>query len=283
MSALGFALVLAAAFCHATWNYFVKRLNAGPELIWLFSAVTVVLYAPLALWFALGWTATFSGVAVIAVSALLHLAYFVLLQRAYRAGDLSVIYPTALATGPVLSTSFAVAVLGAPMNPQMAAGGLIVVFGVLMLTGGRRHGGPRIGVSLGFGLAVGTLIGAYTVWDARAVALLAIPPLLLDYVSSFGRRLVLAPLARRRWPSVRALWRDHRNEVIVIAVFNPLAYILVLVALTFTPVSYVAPIREISVLITVLMGSFLLGEGQIARRLGWAAVILTGVAVLATG
>jgi len=57
MSALGFALVLAAAFCHATWNYFVKRLNAGPELIWLFSAVTVVLYAPLAVWFARGWDA----------------------------------------------------------------------------------------------------------------------------------------------------------------------------------------------------------------------------------
>lgn len=283
MSVFGFSLVLAAAFCHATWNYFVKRLNAGPELIWLFSVVGLVLYAPAAVWFALGWEATVSGFAVIGVSTVLHLAYFVLLQRGYRAGDLSVVYPTARATGPLLSTSFAVAFLGAPMNAQMAVGGLVVVFGVLMLTGGQMWGGRRALVSLGFGLSVGVIIGAYTVWDARAVGMLAIPPLLLDYASSVGRSVLLVPVARSRWGKVRALWRDHKPEVIAIAVFSPLAYILVLVALTFTPVSYVAPIREISVLITVLMGSVLLGEGHLKRRLAWAAVILTGVAVLALG
>ncbi|MCB1338017.1 MAG: EamA family transporter [Maritimibacter sp.] len=283
MSILGFSLVLAAAFCHATWNYFVKRLNAGPELIWLFSVVGIVIYAPVAIWFALGWEATAAGFAVIAVSTVLHLAYFLLLQRGYREGDLSVVYPTARATGPLLSTSFAVVFLDAPMNPQMAVGGLVVVFGVLMLTGGQLFGGRRALVSLGFGLTVGIIIASYTVWDARAVGLMAIPPLLLDYASVIGRSVLLTPVARRRWGKVRALWRDHKPEVVVIAVFNTLAYVLVLVALTFTAVSYVAPIREVSVLLTVLMGSLLLGEGHLKRRLLWAGVILTGVAVLALG
>jgi drug/metabolite transporter (DMT)-like permease len=110
-----------------------------------------------------------------------------------------------------------------------------------------------------------------------------ISPLLLDYASSLGRAILLAPLAARRLPEIRGYWRDHRIAVIAIAIFNPLAYILVLYALTFTPVVYVAPTREISVLLTVLMGSLLLGEGDMKRRLKWALVILTGVSLLATG
>ena len=90
-----------------------------------------------------------------------------------------------------------------------------------------------------------------------------VPPLLLDYASSVGRAVVLAPLARRRIEAIKAHWRDHRTGVIVIAVFNPLAYILVLTALSFTPVAYVAPLREVSVLLTVLAGSLLLGEGRL--------------------
>ena len=49
-----------------------------------------------------------------------------------------------------------------------------------------------------------------------------------------------------------------------------------------TPVAYVAPLREVSVLLTVLAGSILLGEGQLTHRLKWAAVILVGVVTLAT-
>ena len=50
MTTLGFSLVLAAAFCHAIWNFYVKRLNAGPELVWLFSVVIMVIYGPFAAW-----------------------------------------------------------------------------------------------------------------------------------------------------------------------------------------------------------------------------------------
>ena len=88
-------------------------------------------------------------------------------------------------------------------------------------------------------------------------------------------------VSSNEWNTIAAA--NHRIEVIAIAVFNPLAYILVLYALTFTPVVYVAPTREVSVLITVLMGSFLLGEGDLRRRMIWATVILIGTVLLATG
>ncbi len=283
MSTLGFALVLAAAVCHATWNYFVKRINAGPELVWLFSTLSVLIYFPLAVWYGIRWTGFGAReLLFITGSTMLHLGYFLLLQTGYRKGDLSLVYPTARATGPLLSTTFAVLFLGETLSAQIALGGAIIIFGVLMLTGGVTRGSGQAALSLGFGVGAGLLIGSYTAWDAYAVSALLIPPLLLDYGSSVGRSVLLSPIAYRRRGQVRAIWTDHRLGVLTVAIFNPLAYILVLVALTFTPVVYVAPIRELSVLLTVLMGSVLLGEGNLRRRLFWTTIILLGVIVLAT-
>ncbi len=284
MTMFGFGLVLAAAFCHAIWNFFVKRLNDGPELVWLFSLISVGLYLPVAIIILITTASSFGfrQVAFIAGSAMLHLGYFLLLQQGYRRGDLSLVYPTARATGPLLSTTLAVVLLGEKMTYQIAAGGVAIILGVLFLTGGFKQGGKKIGTSILFGLGVGILISSYTVWDAFSVSALMVPPLLLDYASSIGRTILLAPIAARRKKLVSGYWQEHRLGVIAIAVFSPLAYILVLYALTFTPVIYVAPTREVSVLITVLMGSVWLGEGDLRRRMLWATLIVFGVALLAT-
>ena len=284
MTVLGLALVLCAAICHATWNFFVKRINGGPELVWLFSVLSVALYLPVACIVLVTEKPSFGPLEILFLfgSAVLHLGYFLLLQQGYRQGDLSLVYPTARATGPFLSTIFAVAILSETLTGQIAAGGAAIIVGVVCLTGGARRAVKHVTASLLFGLATGLLIGSYTVWDAYAVSSLLLPPLLLDYVSSIGRSILLAPIAARRRDLVKRHWREHRLGVIVIAVFNPLAYILVLYALTFTPVVYVAPLREVGVLITVLMGSILLGEGDLKRRMSWAVLILIGVALLAT-
>ena len=284
MSVTGLSLVLAAAFCHATWNFHVKRINGGAELIWLFSVVAVVLYLPLAIWIIVVQKPDFGFWPVLFLigSAALHLGYFMLLQTGYRHGDLSLVYPVARSTGPLLSTTFAVLFLGEIVTLQMAAGALLIIFGVLMLTGGIRRGSRAVAASLAFGLGAGLFIGSYTAWDAYAVSVLLVPPLLLDYASNLGRAVVLAPVALRRRALVAEQWTRHRTGVLIIAILSPLAYILVLYALTFTPVAYVAPTREVSVLLTVLAGSLILGEGHLRQRLGWAAVILAGMSVLVT-
>ncbi len=286
MSLFGFVLVLAAAVCHAVWNFLVKRLAAGPELVWLFSLLACLIYLPLAITLIVIERPAFSALAWVFIvgSAVLHLAYFLLLQRGYRVGDLSLVYPTARATGPLLSVSLAVLLLGEAVSAQMALGGAIIIGGVFGLSGGaKRQGSSSSLPSLLFGLAAGSLIGSYTVWDAYAVASLTIPPLLLDYASSVGRTVILSPLALKRRAQVARLWTQHKGAVLAVAITNPLAYILALYALTFTPVAYVAPLRELSVVLTVLLGSLLLGEGNVKARLGWALVILGGVFVLTTG
>ncbi len=285
LSLLAFSLVLAAAFCHATWNFYVKKINGGPELVWLFSLVACVLYLPAAIYIFIQEAPSFGWIELVFIvgSSVLHIGYFLLLQAGYRNGDLSLVYPTARATGPVLSVSFAVLFLGELITLQVALGAALIIFGVVSLTGGFSKRASNLKSSLAFGLGSGTFIGAYTVWDAHAVATIMIPPLLLDYASIFIRMIIMTPVAIKRADQVKMHWRDHRLPVFVVAALSPLAYILVLYAMTFTPVVYIAPLRESSVLLTVLMGSIILGEGDLKRRLGWAVIIMGGVAILATG
>ncbi len=284
MSPFGFLIVLAAAFCHAGWNFFVKRINGGPELVWLFSAVSVVIYLPVAFYVLPDVDSEFGlrELVFVLASAGLHMAYFLLLQRGYRQGDLSLVYPVARATGPFLATLFALLFLGEQASVQLVIGAIAIIVGVVCMTGGPKAGIGNATASLLFGLSAGFLIGTYTVWDAFIVSVLLVPPVLLDYASSIVRALALAPTAWTQRSQVRRHWQDHRTAVIAISVLNPLAYILVLYALTFTPVVYVAPTRELSVLITVVLGAVVLGEARLAHRLPWATLILAGVALLAT-
>ena len=104
MTLFGFSLVLAAAFCHAIWNFFIKKINGGPELVWLFSALSALIYLPFAVFIIIVHKPVFGvwEVTFIAGSMVLHLGYFLLQQQGYKRGDLSLVYPIARASGPML-------------------------------------------------------------------------------------------------------------------------------------------------------------------------------------
>ncbi len=286
MTTLALGLVLVAAFSHATWNLFAKRSSGGAPFVWLCDALSVILYAPLAIIVLLGQHPRIGAVeiAFLLGSAVLHLVYFLLLQRGYRVGDLSLVYPLARGTGPVLSTALAIAIFGERPSPVALLGALLVAVGVFTLTGGLRalrSVGARWAVR--YGLLTGVVIAAYTLWDKQAVSALLIPPVLLYYGASLGRIVLLAPYILGRWGAVAEEWRAHRREVLGVALLSPLSYILVLTALAFTPVSYVAPAREISILIGAALGTRLLAEGDAVRRLASAGAMVLGVVALAVG
>jgi uncharacterized membrane protein len=219
-------------------------------------------------------------------SGVLHLGYFVFLQRGYAVGDLSLVYPLARGTGPLLATLAAIVLLGEKPGALALLGIGLITVGVFLLTAepGRawtRKEGWRTGVF--YGLLTGAFIAAYTIWDKHAVSALLVPPLLQSWVTTVVTTGLLTPLALRRRGEALALWRAHKVEVFGVAVLSPLSYILVLTALVFTPVSYVAPAREVSILIGAAMGASLLAEGDARRRLIAAAAIVAGVVALALG
>jgi drug/metabolite transporter (DMT)-like permease len=138
-------------------------------------------------------------------------------------------------------------------------------------------------MAITFAGLTGLFIASYTLWDKHAVTTLHTPPLLQGYAAFPIMSLAFAPLALRDRPRLARVWRSYRPQVLGAAFLTPLAYILVLVALSFTAVSAIAPAREVSVLFGVLLGRRLLGEGSLARRLGGAAAIVAGIVAVALG
>lgn len=286
MTAFALSLILAAAVIHASWNYFLKRSGGGAVFVWLFASLSALIYLPLAalvIWWEkpeFGW----AHYGLMFASAVLHTAYYLLLDRGYRSGDLSVVYPIARGTGPLITVLCAVLLLGEHPTPIAVAGALLIGGGAVALTGDprklRQSGNYP---AVGFALLTGCMIASYTLVDKIAVAAWLIPPLVQDWATNFGRVLLMTPMALGRGHEIVPTWRRAKKEIIAVALLCPLSYILVLTAMVFTPVSYVAPAREVSILVAALMGTQLLAEGNVAQRLGAAAAMVAGVVCLALG
>lgn len=281
------ALVLASAALHATWNLWLKQIGAARSvaLVWLLTAISAVLYAPAAL---LALPAAPKAdpalLAVVAVSSVIHVAYFLLLLRGYRAGDLSVVYPVARGTGPLLAAAGAIALLGEAPTVGSVTGALLVAAAVILLTSGAPREGERpSGPGIAYGLAVGVTIAAYTLWDGWAVKTLALAPLLYYWAGECCRVLLLSPAAVRQGPAIAGLWRRHRLRLLGIAVLSPLSYILMLFAMRAGELSHVAPAREVSILIGAWLGGRVLGESRRWRRLVAAGAFAAGVVALTVG
>jgi drug/metabolite transporter (DMT)-like permease len=287
MSAVALALLLSAAVAHATWNYFAKGATGSVAFVFAFCVVAEIVYLPLAIGVYL-WARPELGPEAwlwVAVSGGLNVAYFLLLSEGYRTGDLSLVYPLARGTGPALAVVGAIIVFGERPSPLAIAGAALVVAGIVVMSWSPGQArGPETGRSIGFALATGACIAAYTLWDNKGVTI--VTPVLYSYGLDLGRAAILAPVvlpsAERRRAVVDAL-RDQRRAVLAIAILSPGAYILVLAALTIAPVSYVAPAREVSILFGALLGLRLLGESDAPRRLAGATAIVAGVAALAIG
>ncbi len=223
---------------------------------------------------------------MIAGSAAIHLAYFLLLDRAYRAGgNLSVVYPLARATGPLLTIVAATLFFGERMTPLAMAGAALILISALVLTGDpRKIFRKESGGAASFALLCGCTIAVYTVWDKQAVAWLLIPPVIFDWGAGLTRCLMLAPLTMKREPgAITRAWNQHKRAAFAIGLMSPLSYILVLTAMVDTPVSYVAPARELSILFAALLGAHVLNEGDAWRRSAAALGMVAGIASLATG
>src|SRR3954447_23115557 len=99
------ALVVLAALAHAAWNVLAKTAAGGATFVWLFSALAAAIWLPVAAVALVvdgGEPVGLEGIGFMAGSGALHALYFVLLQRGYRDGDLSLVYPLARGTGPLL-------------------------------------------------------------------------------------------------------------------------------------------------------------------------------------
>jgi drug/metabolite transporter (DMT)-like permease len=280
------ALIVGAALAHATWNIAIKRAGtSGAGFIWSGVVVGAVVFAPFGV-----ASLVAEGVDLLrwlpwaAVSGALQVTYFLVLQRGYRFGDVSIVYPLARGTGPALAVVLAIVILGERPSWLVLWGAAVVVAGVMIIgfAGGRGSSGHnRAGIR--YGLIVGVLIAIFTLWDAAAVTVGQMPPVGLYWGSVVFQLMLLATPAIRDWRGTLSTARTHWVAVILFGVLGPLAYILVLMAVQIAPVSVVAPAREVSVVLVGLAGWLLFKEPHPVQRMIGAVVVLGGVALLALG
>lgn len=286
MTSLAFGLVFASAVMHASWNLLAKRVGGGMAVVWLFSTLSALIYLPLAVAIVVVQHPVFGGRELLFLSGtvVLHIAYYFLLQRGYRAGDLSLVYPLARGTGPLLAVFGAILLLSERPSLGSFAGALLVSAGIFILIGNPlalRHHIERTAIL--YGLTCGLIIAAYTLWDKQAVSVVLISPVILSWFGSAAQAVILVPAALRERAKTRAAWRTHWRSVVGIAILDSLSYILFLIALSFSAVSLLAPLRQISILIGAFMGARLLSEAASRRRLIAAVVMLGGLIALTFG
>lgn len=280
------ALVVVAAFLHATWNLLGKRAaHIGTPFIFSYTLISSLLYLPWVVWLLfyghLTWT---SGVWLcVTLSGVLHLGYNLCLLHGYRVADLSVVYPVARGSAPLLSALMAIVLFRERPSSFGVLGMAAVVSGVLLISVGPRGAQPKSATARGirWGAVTGALIAGYTVVDAWAVKRLGMQPVVLDWCTNVFRAGLLLPWLLRQsqgtWQPMRGRW----HLALAIGALAPLAYILVLAALRLGgPVSLVAPAREMSMMIGALLGMIVLREPIGLTRLTGCALLACGVVLL---
>jgi drug/metabolite transporter (DMT)-like permease len=287
------ALVVLAGFIHACWNIAAKKAGGDVRFVAFTSVVLMVFWAPVGLW--VGWQQVPAwGLlewALVLASALLHIVYFIVLLRGYRKADLTVVYPLARGTGPLLSSMVAIFFLGEQISALGLVGILGVVGGVFLIAGGpglwKAAQDPqqqaRVRTGIFYGGITGLFIASYTVVDGYAVKVALMSPILVDYFGNLVRLVFLTPTLLRDRPAVWALWLQQRRYALIVGIFSPVSYVLVLYALQVAPLSHVAPAREVSMLFAALLGGHLLGEKDRGARIAGAALIAAGVMALGLG
>jgi drug/metabolite transporter (DMT)-like permease len=286
VNAQALSLVLVAALLHAAWNFAAKRVrHGGATFVWAYYTAAAVLLLPALVITLLVTDARphWNWLLAAVVTAVLHVSYGIVLQRGYDVGDLSVVYPVARGTGPLLSVLFAVLLLHERPGPIGLAGAALIVTGVLTISSGgpRRAKAPAVRAGVSYGVATGALIAAYTLWDAYSVTTLAVPPVIYFAGGSLLQSAMLTPKVLRGKEQLRLLWKENRREVLIVGSLSPVAYLMVLFAMRLAPVSLVAPAREVSIVLSGLAAWLVLGEAGAQRRLVGSAVVLAGIVAIA--
>ena len=288
MTAVSLLLVLLSAVAHASWNLLLKR-AADPEVFaWCLLVAASVLLAPLGV--VLVWynSVGLTGLWFILATVGLHVLYFNLLPRGYASGDLSLVYPVARGMGPMLTPVLAVFFLSETIE-LLAIGGIVAIVGGIYTISwwGNFHQVLRSpllflrSAGMRYAVVTGLTIAAYSIVDKEGVD--HIQPLLYIYFLDIGTVALLAPyiLANKGMETVKAEWRANAVPITVSGLLAFAAYGLVLTAFSLSRVSYVAPAREVGIVIGVLMGIFLLKEPFGRGRLLGSGLIVGGLVLIA--
>jgi drug/metabolite transporter (DMT)-like permease len=269
-----FAIVLVAAALHAFWNLVIAGARDTQATTALAIAIGVICVLPFAI---IRWSVQPQVWPFVGASAALEIVYFYLLTAAYVRAEMSLVYPIARGTAPVIVLIVSVLVVGVATSAVQAAGVALVGTGVVLVRGLR---GSARWSDVGAALVIASVIAGYTLVDSQGVryanpityiALILIPPAIVSpiYVAARGGAARLR--AALSLPAVAG------------GVASMMTYALILTAFTIATAPSVAAVREVGVVFATIGGALFLHERVGPARYLGAVVVALGVALVVAG
>lgn len=270
-------LMVVAGLCHASWNLLAKSTTADRVLsIAALSAVMSLLCLP--------WAVTHPPTSwwplalVVVVRAVAQCIYVFGLSSAYARADFSLAYPIARGTGPLVATGLSVLLLAERPHPTGLVGIALVSLGIVSLTRTapvKRRAGMRTGTA--WAVLTGVTIGCYTVIDKVGVTHADAITYLCLSEGLVGLIFIGLYSARGKVGELRTLVTLHWPRLLLTGFLAAAGYGFALVAMRHTYASYIAPLREISVIFGVVLAGLVLREPDATRRIPSALAVVAGV------
>jgi uncharacterized membrane protein len=293
-------LVAVSAVLHLAWN--VRLKTAGDPLraatIGMLAASVAIVPLGFAVWWAQGRVPLpAEGIVLGVTSGVVEAAYFVLLAAAYRRGDLSVVYPVARGTAPLLAVAIGVGLLGERLGVAGSIGVVMLLIGFLWLqrpwraiaaarSGGAGARKAAADSAILFALATGVMIATYTAIDRVGTRQIdPFPYAAILWVTCSAVLVVWVALVSGG--DLLRYGPDGARRAAVGGYMTLAAYLCILVALSVAPLSGVAPLRESATVFAAAWGSVRMGEAtdrsEATRRIGASVLIVGGALLLAVG
>jgi drug/metabolite transporter (DMT)-like permease len=275
------ALVLSAAVIHATWNAMAKGAREPMAMLWWAGILSSLVLAPPSLYVLSRHGFPPRALPFVVATVLLHSLYFLALGKAYQTGDFSLVYPMARGMGVALVPLGAYYVFDERLSRIGVLGIALVGTGIFALHW--RRGAFKESALLkpgtGWAMATGVCIASYSLVDKIGVS--HINPLPYLWAMMLGSCISLLPAVLSRRGALSREWRENRLAVLLSGVLSPGGYLLVLFAFRLSKAGYVVAGREVSIVISALVGSLLFREGRLAQRVVGAAIVAGGVVCVA--
>ena len=283
MSNEAFILSLTAAILHASWHVGARSISGSIVVIWKGFVLATVLYLAIGPWIFGSFSfppLSPTVILLILTTGVVHSSYFYILSKAYQSTEISFVYPITRAIGVVAATVLGVFLLGEVLAPIPLLGIAISASAIVCL--GLLRRGSFATMDLLFGLALGLLTGTAAIVNKVAVSVFS--PYTQLLVVYFTTVCFLAPhIVRLQKEEKAPIFQGRFKEIVFGGPISMLTYLLVLLAFTQAPVSYVTAVREVSIALVAVFGVLVLGETFELKRMACIVAILIGISLIKLG
>ena len=277
-------LVLLSAAMHAFRSFFNKKALDKQAFVWWYEVLGIIFFTPLFLFTLLHEGSNIHiSISFIFLSGFVHFIYWYFLAKALEKGDLSLIYPI-MRSSPALVLIFSIFILGEDVSALGVAGILLVAIGVYTINMEslvfselfRPFRAMTRDRAIQFAFLTLFSVAGYTLVDKLAVS--QMHPVIFAYIYPWISLSLFSGYIFKVKPNdvLKKEWRAHKGSILICGVLSIFGYFLVLVAFTMERMSYVAGLRQLSIVFAVLLGGHLLKEKNKRIRIASSIIIFIG-------